>query len=196
MTTLQEALERHRRSADDKPRPIPAPRTYELPLSAFSADWGGRPNGPLVIGLRIPAEQDVQIISQEAARLAMEAYPGDPEKQNEAWKTGMIRMLVCRAVCDPNDAAAAHPSFRLADDMVPRALTGDAIKRIFDEVEKLTVETSPGFAEATDEMAFQLGALLVKQEAFEALQAASPVRAARVRRFVRFILDELDPVED
>jgi hypothetical protein len=98
-----------------------------------------------------------------------------------------VRLFVARCICDPNDVGSAHPLFLAPDLQVQRFLTEEAIKRVFDECEKLAVESSPISPEITnDELE-----LLATSLNGDTLGSLEPHREARARRWLWFVLDEI-----
>jgi hypothetical protein len=72
------------------------------------------------------------------------------------------------------------------DELVRDALTPEGVKLIWDALERTTIETSPTSALATDE---EVAELVVK--APRALAEMPPWQAQRVRRLLRFCLEEM-----
>jgi hypothetical protein len=99
-----------------------------------------------------------------------------------------MRMIVARGICDPNDATKPHPLFELADDVVRAALPSATVRYLFEEIEKLQVETSPLHPEASAEEVEELAAILTDHDVWSRLPAD---RCVYVRRYLRFALEEL-----
>lgn len=182
MSAFKRAVESHSRNGARKPA-----RVIELHPHEFADDWQGRPASPVLFGLRVPPEADVMTGRAEAAKRAAELHEQSPE-QVDAFNDALLEYLVARAICDPNDVTAPHPLLELAEDMVPLALKPLTLRRIFDEIEKLQIEQSPLFPEATDDEIGELVGLLAMQSPLAALDRARQLRA---RRFLKFVLDEL-----
>lgn len=161
---------------------LPPPRTMRLEPGDFAGTYARRPTSDIMVGLRVYSEADCRTAEAEA----------DKQTTPEAANQVLLGIAVARALCDPNDVNAPHPTFPLAEDIVPIALTPRAIKRIFDEVERLHVDQSPGFPEATDEDLVELAGALLPEKPFAAL---SPIEQKRCRRYVRFVLDALEAVK-
>lgn len=174
---------------------IPAARTVVLQPLDFSPTWAERPSSAVCFGIRIPCEADTDGLKAEAEKRAIEKHPGDPMAAMYERDRLLVRWVVARAICDPNDCGSPHPLFQFADEQVPEALTKGAILRIHDDLERLIVETSPNYHEATDEQCVELGAALVDGSILAELAKTSPVKAARVRRYLRFVYDEIVPDE-
>lgn len=182
MSAFRRAVESQRKGAR-KPA-----RIIELQPHEFADDWEGRPTSPVLFGLRVPSEGDVMTGRAEAVKRAVELHPDSPE-QVDAFNDALLEALVARGICDPNDVTAPHPLLELAEDMVPMALKPLTLRRIFDEIEKLQIEQSPLFPEATDDEVGELVGLLAMQAPLTQLDRSRQLRA---RRFLKFVLDELE----
>ena len=189
MATFDEQVAARRRER----KVIPAARTVLLQPLDFSPTWADRPNSAVCLGIRIPCEADTEGLKREAEKRAIEKYPRDPMAAEHEYEHLLVRWVVARCVCDPNDCSSPHPLFQFAEEQVPEALTKGAILRINDDLERLIVETSPNYHEATDEQCAALGSALVDGSILALLGQTSPVKAARVRRYLRFVCDELVP---
>lgn len=159
----------------------PAPRTVVIRPEEWSASWESRPAGPIVVGLRLLSGSDVTSAESEAKRAAADGG-------EDAYQATGLAFAVARGICDPNDVSQPHPSLEMAEDMVPVALSAQTIARLFDEIERLSVETVPLFAEASPEEMKELGHILALDEPLHGLSRG---RASRVRRYLRFALQEL-----
>lgn len=165
---------------------LAASATIELTTDAFSATWSGRPRAAIVFGLRVPSERDLQTARAEAVKIAVNLH-ADGIGRVEAFNDALMAQLVSYAICDPNDVMAPHPLLEFPQDQVQQYLTSRAIRDVFDAVERLQVATSPLFPEAdADDVTALIGLLQTDR-----LTELRPVAAKRVRRFLRFTLDEL-----
>lgn len=154
----------------------------------FSSEWKGATN--IAIGLRMLSFEEDRVAEKLADKRLRESL-NEGRELDEALaerNSFILSWVVARGICDPNDRTKGHPAFEYAEDQVPRAFTSGAIARIFDELEKLRVETSPLFAEANDE---DLAALSDFLGIKEPLVGFSPQKAARIRRYANFILREI-----
>lgn len=166
-------------------------RVVVLPLSAWASDWHDRPSGEVAVGLRLLSEADTQTCMASAAREAREVYPEAPEDSPElveAYNSALMRWAVARATCDPNDAS--KPWLDAAEDTIALALTPSGIRRLWDELERATLEESVTTREASDLDLVELAALLVAPDELEALPLAA---ARRLRRLAAHMLDTLRP---
>ncbi len=190
----------------DKKRP--AARTFKLQPEFFTETWGRRPTGAFDVGLRVPGEQDYRNALAEAETAqsdAIEKALKEPVDRTdagaverlvkraeeiglEAYNYRLITFCVARGVCNPLNVTLPHPYFELADDEIPLALKSNAIKRIFDEIERLAVDQSPVFVEASDEDLLELAELLTSGDAFEGVNS---IARARCLRYLKLVLDTL-----
>lgn len=179
--------------AEKKAEALAPPRTLQLDPKDFAYDWEKAPRKPIVVGLRLLSSDEEWTADRMAAKRTAEEY-GDSDDGEQAarfYNRELMAWAVARSVCDPNDCSKEHPSLRMAEDTVQMALTGPAIARIYDEVERLYIETSPIFPEASDEELLLLASVLTDTEVVGSL---GPIRARRARRFLRFVLAELADV--
>jgi hypothetical protein len=163
-----------------------APRTFALKPEHYAETWGGKkPVASVELGLRIPSEQDVFNAQVEAERAAEGREPLEAELFK---RRKLLALVVARCICSPHDVSEPHPFFELPEDEVPLALKSTTIQRIYDEVERLVVEQSPIFGEATDAECLELSDLLAVPMATDHLD---PVKAGHARRFILFALELL-----
>jgi hypothetical protein len=190
MSTLAETTERIRSELGGRityAQATPAPRTVVLGQDELAHTWEGRPSGEVCLGIRLPSVKDKRLIDKEAIEYAISddaLVRNDPQ---EAFEGRRVELFVARSLCDPNNVGGAHPLFPAPDLQVTRCFTPRALNRIFDECEKLAIESSPISPEATDEDV----ELLCTALNAESLGGLEPRREARVRRFLWFVLDEL-----
>lgn len=160
--------------------------------SAFDPTWERAPRTPIALGLRGVSSGDEAIARAEAERIARdELKHTDPVAFTEAYNDTLMRWIVARAACDPNDASAPHPLLTRAEDQVRFALTSTAVRWLFEEIEQLQIATGPLHEPATDE---ELGELLALLATPEALSRLAPNNARYCRRLLRVVLLELRPI--
>jgi hypothetical protein len=152
----------------------------------FADEWRNKPKGDIVLGLRLIPAREEESARSVAAKAELAADTA--EAAIVAYNRAAMGWIVARSICDPNSVTKPHPAFPDAEDQIPDALTTSALARIFDAIEAYQVEASPIFREATDDECLDLCALL---EGEEILPGLDPIKAARVRRFLAFALDEL-----
>lgn len=162
-----------------------APATFALRPEHFSETWGGKkPVTSIDLGLRIPAEQDIFNAQLEAGRAAEGREPAEAELVRTS---KLLAFVVSRGICSPHDVSEPHPFFELPEDEVPIALKSTTIQRIYDEIERLVVEQSPIFAEATDQECLELSDRLLDTPT----DHLSPIQAGQARRYLLFALELL-----
>jgi hypothetical protein len=149
-----------------------------------------RPECDCKIGIRLPSQDDIETIESEAMK-ALQANIGNGNDAAElAHNQSKLVNLVALCICDPNDVTQAHELFPAPNATVPVALTPAALRRLFDEIERLQIDTSPIFVEATDDDVAALiemlsGGALVK------IASTDLVNNARCRRYLAFVLELL-----
>lgn len=166
----------------------PAPKKLTIEPTHFAASWHLRPTERVEIGLRVPPERDFEGAAVEA-RKSVDGRSIDEQGQPEAFERAYARILVARAVCDPDNVNAPHPNLPLPDDQIARAFPPATIHWLFDEVDRLHVEQSPGYTEASDDDLRSLSDLLSTDDPLGGL---SLLRANRVRRYIDLILTEIE----
>jgi hypothetical protein len=165
----------------------PPARTFDLLLEHFAGGYENKPVAKIVVGLRVPSETESRSIETEAAKAAA-LTDGDTEAKVEAYQAALFTYYVARGLCSPHDVTAPHPLFELPEDMIPQALTPRAIKRIFDELERLHIEQSPLFPEATADDLLELSDRLAEPDP---LAAAGTPQRLRALRYLRLALDTM-----
>lgn len=167
-------------------RATPAPATIVLYVNDFAYDWPNRPKDDICCGIRVLSANAEDSAKDQAKQKAVESE----RDTSEELKRQYLIQLDAACLCDPNNIEEHCQPFEMASDQLPVALTSNALLKIYDTYEKLKIATSPLFPEATDEECQQLAGELLAG-AVEDLTVTDPIRAARVRRFCKFILDEL-----
>ena len=167
---------------------LPASRTAMLYPSDFADSWEGKPTDAIVVGLRLLSDQEETVAKAGAADEAVKLYEED-DLRIEAYNKLLVSAAVAQAVCDPNNVRDPHPAIPMPEDNLGQILTAAAISRLFDELERLQVDQSVIFREATDEELRELAHLLTVDQPLAELDR---VRSRRARRYVAFLLDELN----
>ena len=81
-----------------------------VPPEAFADAWEDKPSSDVCIGLRFVSDADLEDARIEALRRAAELVPnhGESDAADEvfvlSFHDAMIRWIIARATCDPNDA--------------------------------------------------------------------------------------------
>lgn len=171
-------------------QPVEPPRRVVLPPSAFKPG-PDCPTEPATLGIRILSEGDTMALRREAYNAASKSYP-DLEPDDPVWISHYNQALMLAAcvvaVCDRDDRT--KPWHEYQRSIIPNLLAPGGVERIWDELEELTIETSPTAPEATPEDLARLAAILPQPEAFSHLSAAD---ARGLRRMLRHALSRLTP---
>lgn len=171
--------------------PRPAPRVVELPPEAFADDWDRKPSQPMMVGLRLVSEGDVDRARSMALHKAIEMVPEPGDVRVDAFNDAVMRNVLARATCMPEDAR--EPFFPLPEADIEMALTDAAVKKLWIELDRLKVESSSYLGEADDDQLALLAGLLVEPDAWAALP---PIKQTRLRRLCLSLLDDLEPEEN
>lgn len=169
--------------------PLPPPAQVLLPLEAFAETWKGRPNAPVLMGLRHVAMGVEETARAEAAKWAVEMHPTPGELQIESYNDFLMRWIISCAACHPSDLS--RDFFAFAQDTVRDALTSQGVQLIWERYETMLLETSPLDAALEDE---EVGELIALLEA-DRLNGLTTSYARRVRRLLRSVLTDLRLVE-
>ncbi len=175
---------------------MPAPRTLVLPPSIFASEWPGRPKEPVVVGLRLLPDAEEQTARAEAVKLALELHPEGDDAWVEAYNDALLRWIVARGICDPNDLTQPTQIFPMAEDQVRQALTSSGVRYVFDAIERLQLETSPAYAEASEDELWELIHRLEADPDLGMLERPSRARALRLLRYVLLELQAVDPSDE
>lgn len=161
----------------------PPAGSFTLKVSDWASDYADRPLASVKLGLRLLSDTDLTY----AITVAKEW--NQHEAGNE--KRNLITATVARAICHPEDATRQHEAFETPDDTLRSALRAETIQAIWDELERLMVTTSAIREPATDE---EITALMssIADGALDDLESLDPSRSVRVRRYLKFALDDLD----
>jgi hypothetical protein len=162
--------------------------TVSLPPSAWASSWPKAPREAVALGLRLLSEEETLTCVAESAKEAVAGGRSGQEaveRQNES----LLCWVIGYAACDPNDAT--KPYFAFGDNDVRRALTPEALRRLWDELERATAAASPVTPQATDDDLVDLSILLAVDRPLEGL---SPAQEARVRKWLGHIAALLTPL--
>lgn len=181
---MQSAFERVTESIATPPRVV-----FTIRDEDWASTYQDRPVVPIKLGLRLLSLAEKETVRAAAMQAASEAIAGTSDGI-AASESAMLITCVSLAICDPRDSRKHHEFFDCPNDKIPIALREETVKRIFDEVEKLAIETSPIFCEANDDDVDEAIELLLS-DALANLDESDPARAKRVRRYVDFIREEL-----
>jgi hypothetical protein len=172
MANLEQLLAEHRNRNGSK-APMPSARTETLKPEAYLEEAEGKPLHEVLIGLRTPNDEDYcKAQAAEDDHAAMLA-------------------IVSVGICDPNDCRRSHPSFPFPDQQIPNQLKPQTIRYLFDQIERLHIESSPAVPLATDEELFLLGDALQNGERLGSIEQSSIPTANRIRRLATAIIESL-----
>lgn len=160
-----------------------APASFTIRPEHWASVFKERPLAPVKVGIRLLGDADITY-AQAIAKEIVENRPGDASRAH-------VIAAVATCICNPGDSSLAHEMFQAPEEDVPQKLRHETIQAIFDELERATIATSPVYPEADDEEAIGLAESIVVG-ALQKLDAADSARASRVRRYIHFILEELD----
>ncbi len=185
------------------PTAPPALAVLPLPASAWATAYRGRrpetADGADTIGLRLPSVADLEHARRKASRLAWRAHPedGDGEGRIQVYNERVMAIVVARGTCRPDDARLAYFPLGdgvgeelpgLADDVVPLALTVQAVEWLYEEIDRLMVESSPVAPLATVGEVRALARGLEDGSAWEGVSSVDTARARRLLLYVARIL--------
>ena len=169
----------------------PPPRTLELQPSAFASTWGARPAAPISVGIRSIPLIDIEEARSDAAREALSLDTSLSSTVSiEAYNDAVLAWIVSRCTCEPADVST---DWKLLGDVplegAKNHLSVTGARAIFDAYERLSIDQDPTQLEATDDEIVRL------PEAYaDAVRHLHGARLTRVRRLLRFVLDELADV--
>lgn len=177
----------------------PAPRVVLLPPSSFVEGWEGtdedpweKPSESVRVGLR-PVSQDVLARARsDAGKAAWRRHPDDEyrEPRIEAYNDALIGVALTSAICAPEDAT--RPLWPIQQATIEGALTVEAQRHLWAELELLHLLESPTAPEATDQELHALGTALLEGSIWEGLDLAA---ARRVKRLLRHVLEEASVID-
>ncbi len=153
----------------------------------FSATWEKRPKGNVAIGLRPLSPADAIEARRMAAEQAWQEHdkPEDGDLRLEAYNDALMRLVIARGTCDPNDARKRLAFWQgVEDSVVFVVLTREGARRLFDALEATLLAASPSQPEASDGDILALPLLFSK-----ALLSAT--EAARLRRLLGYVVESL-----
>ena len=173
------------------------PSHVNVKPDAFASTWPERPDEEVCIGLRFVADAELEDARIEAYRRAKGLVPDHEKSEAEAtlfvasFQDTLVRWVIARGTCDPNNVHKPWEGWAAApeDIVVEQALTDHGAQVIFDAWERMRIAANIGLPAATDQDLELLPELLQRLPAITAL---SRTRALRIRRLLRFVLEELE----
>ena len=175
------------------------PGNVVVPPEAFASTWSDRPDEDVCIGLRFVADAELEDARVEAFKRATSLVPDHAKSElgNQtflaSFQDALVRWIIARGTCDPNDVQKSWSAWSAApeDIVVEQALTDLGAQLIFDAWERMRIAADIGMATATDE---DIAILPDLARRLPALRLASVARELRVRRLLRFVLEELESI--
>jgi hypothetical protein len=177
---------------------LKAPAFAVVRPDAFNPRWNERPTAEVAIGLRPIGNEIPKLARAQAAKTANDAHPdvdtNDPVNWPiwvESFNDALMLGIVAQGICDPNDATLPWKPFEAApEDMARDFLTPGGVRYLYDRWEKMRIDTDPIAPEITDDELVALPDLLD-----EKLPLCGPMRRARVKRLLAFVVEELHGAE-
>jgi len=166
-------------------------RHVVLEPTAFGDDWPSK-SLDVALGLRRIADADIQTARAEAAKFAVEMHD-DREGQIEAFNDAIMRWIIVRGTCDANDVTINAPLFDGSEENVRLALTSQAIRFVWDHIERYHLECSPVVREASDEEMQEFATRLIVPGLTDNMTIGARKRFRKLIGFCLNELRELDP---
>lgn len=167
-----------------------APRVVVLSPSAFAPKWARKPKTDVAIGIRPIAQEDVMASVAAAAEETAQVSGIGADEARQHYEEALMAHVVAAACCDVNDAGKHY--WECGADEAREALTPGAVRRLFDELELVTIETGVARPEATEPEREQLARLL-RGRRWRSFAANAPAgKLQRMLKIIRFALDEIE----
>ena len=170
------------------------PDAITVPVGAFSPEWEERPDTEVCIGLRPVPPRDLEDARKAAADRATKLYPdarrGEPHMSLwvDHYHDLLLRSIVARGTCDPNDVREPWEGWRAdPDDIARMALTTEGTQLIFDAWERMRAASDVTTQPATDEDLLELADRMGDGD----VDRLGRVRMLRARRLLAHVLAEL-----
>jgi hypothetical protein len=169
---------------------VAPPRVVKLPVSSWRSAYEGKPEVDISVGLRLPSQDETEGIEREALRTMRENLGADTDKAFaiQSYQEAKLVNLVATCICDTDDVSACHPLFETPNATLPLVLTKEGLRYLFDQIERLQIDSSPIFPEASDT---DVDALmeLIRDGALPRLSSTNPIDHARCRRYLALCLE-------
>jgi len=118
--------------------------------------------------------------------LTPEAVAVAVETANDAYNEAVMRHMVARGTCDPNDVN--KPYFKHAEDNVRDWMTTDAVRRVWDELLVLQAISSVAILRASPEDVERTARILADGRAMSALQPGDHIEVRTLLGYVLTLL--------
>lgn len=179
------------------PKPqTPAPRVVTLPPSAFIDGWSGseddpweRPTDIVEVGLRPVSQDALARARSDAAKTAWRRHPEDDDGdcRVDAFNDALVVSALAYAVCQPSDVT--RPLWTAQELAIEAALTPEAQRRLWQELELLHIGSSPVMPEATDEEIGTLARALLDGSFWQEMDLK---KACRAKRLIAHLFEEAE----
>lgn len=168
----------------------------QLRPEAFHSEWPHKPTNTVAVGLSLLSEADTAVCRAEASKKACELHPEGPKLDPawvEAYNDELFVWVLSRTLCDASDAGKPYFEEHGQDeDIVKQAFTAQAIRHLWDELERATISVSPVRAPASDDDLRYLAKLL---DAGAVGLLVTP-QQLRMRKLAAFMLEQLEPLAE
>jgi len=163
------------------------PKTILLQPGHFADTWPDKPDEAVCVGIRLISQSERTRARILAEKTATDAHPRGGVNAVDAFNDALMRICIAGAMCDPNDVTRRSDMFQEAEDDVFDALTSRGCTFVYEQVERLEIESSALAHEVSEE---ELGDLVDAISA-DALQRLEPGYRALCRRLLGYVHDQL-----
>lgn len=138
------------------------PKVIELSTKSFDVKWSARPKGAAVAcGLRTVGAGGVDSARANGGAYAKNLHPREEQDPlwEEAYNDALLREYVGQGICDPNDINKA-PTWMRTPETESVFFTPEALRHLFDELQKVASQESPAARPLDDVELMQLVTLV------------------------------------
>lgn len=163
------------------------PRIVTLSPHHFADTYESKPEVEVAIGLRLVSEHDLDVARAQAATKVVTMFSDDEDAitdetaRDEAYNDALVCWAVARATTNPNDVS--RPYFDCAEDVLPTALTPQAIRFLWDELVRLQAGSGAITPPASDDEIESLFAMLKSG----ALTDLDDQQASELRKLLAYV---------
>lgn len=146
-------------------------RTITVPTWVWADTWSGKPDGPVVVGLRLLGNGDLARVVKLATQYADEKVPlvghfSHEELWHEAYNNFLVFEIAALGICSAESVNAGPDVMKYAQDQIRYAMTPAGARWLFEQrelYEKQVSSIDPMLEDAdADEFCAALKANLVK----------------------------------
>lgn len=165
--------------------------TLLVPPFVWAETWDERPRDKVVVGLRSISEGDKLAAIGDARKAAYDFVkeprtPADFTLWTDTYNDFVMRRIVARGVCDPNDVSGySEPLGMAPEEFVIERLSTEGVRFFFDALERFNLAHDETRAEATNDEIESIA------DRLHILENLKPNAQARLRRLLRFVIDQL-----